>query len=146
MIVNDGIFDKEKIRLKIQLIEDNLRKLEMLKKIEFDVFITDFRNVETAKHLLQVSIEAMLDIANHIIARLRLKTPVTSRDSFLTLQEESILDKKSTNKYILMTKFRNRIVHLYYDVAIEDVYEILKNDLDDFRKYIQQIVLFLKTI
>ncbi|MCD5414338.1 MAG: DUF86 domain-containing protein [Clostridiales bacterium] len=146
MIVNNGIFDKEKIRLKIQLIEDNLRKLEMLKKIEFDVFITDFRNVETAKHLLQVSIEAMLDIANHIIARLRLKTPVTSRDSFLTLQEESILDKKSTNKYILMTKFRNRIVHLYYDVAIEDVYEILKNDLDDFRKYIQQIVLFLKTI
>lgn len=146
MIVNDGIFDKEKIRLKIQLIEDNLRKLEMLKKIEFDVFITDFRNVETAKHLLQVSIEAMLDIANHIIARLRLKTPVTSRDSFLTLQEESILDKKSTNKYILMTKFRNRIVHLYYDVAIEDVYEILKNDLDDFRKYIQQIVLFLRTI
>lgn len=123
--MNDKLIDKEKIRTKIQIIEESLKKLNLLEQVEFEEFVSDFRNIEAAKHLLQVSIEAMVDIANHIIVRLRLKTPKSRRDSFLILQKEGVVDEISLKKYILMTKFRNRVVHLYYDVDSKEVYEIL---------------------
>ena len=143
--MSDKLVDKEKIRTKIQIIEESLKKLNLLEQVEFEEFVSDFRNIETAKHLLQVSIEAMVDIANHIIARLRLKTPKSRRDSFLILQKEGVIDEISVKKYILMTKFRNRVVHLYYDVDSKEVYEILQQDLGDFKSYIRQVVKFLNS-
>jgi len=63
--------DKEKIRQKIQFIEDNLNKLEQIKSFTKDEFLNDFIKIEATKHLLQISIEAMIDIAGHVIARNR---------------------------------------------------------------------------
>ncbi len=69
--------DGDKIRNKIQTIEGNTAKLEVLARDSPKDFRDDFRNVEAAKHLLQVNVEAMIDIANHIIARNRWRTPAT---------------------------------------------------------------------
>ncbi len=42
-----------------------------------------------------------------------------------------------------MVKFRNRVVHLYQEVNDRIVYEILQSDLEDFRKFVQQILAYL---
>ncbi len=34
-----------------------------------------------------------------------------------------------------MARFRNRLVHLYWDVESEAVYEILQTRLDDFEQF-----------
>lgn len=73
--------NRDKIRQKLSLIETNLRKLQFLKALNAAEFLGDFRNVESAKHLLQVSIESMCDICDHIIAKKRLGTPDSQPDS-----------------------------------------------------------------
>lgn len=57
-------FDLDKVYAKIQMIEENTRRLQMLAARPQDDFTNDFVALEAAKHLLQTSIEAMLDIAD----------------------------------------------------------------------------------
>ena len=54
-------FDKNKIDQKLLFMDTCLNKLKKLKAIDKETFIEDFTKVDSAKYLLQVSIEAMLD-------------------------------------------------------------------------------------
>lgn len=131
--------DREKIRRKIQLIEDNLIKLKTLGELSWSEFNQDFRNAEAAKHLLQVNIEAMIDIANHYIARNRWLTPESSSEAFRILAEKGLISAEDQRIFSQMIKFRNRIVHMYFAVDNEEIYRLLKEKLDDFHRFIKII-------
>lgn len=51
--------------------------------------------------------------------------------------------KKGVNNYFNMAKFRNRIVHMYFNVSDEMIYEITQNNLEDFEEFIKFIVKLL---
>lgn len=132
--------DLPKIKQKIMFMQSNLDKLKKLQKVSKDIFIEDFRNVDSAKYLLQVTIEAMLDISNHIIARNRWGKPETNKESFEILAKQGVIEEEYINTYFTMAKFRNRIVHMYFNVSDEMIYEITQNNLDDFEFFIETIV------
>ena len=128
------------IHNKIQRIEDNLENLKELKKYSEEEFTSDFRNIEATKHLLQTAVEAMIDIANHIIAVRKFKKPGTSAEAFEILAENNIISQENKDKYILMTKFRNRVVHLYTKVDDKEIHKIIQNNLDDYREFVSEIL------
>lgn len=130
----------DKVRHKLSIVEDNLSKLDILKNQSKDDFLEDFRNVESAKHLLQLSIESMMDICDHIIARNRLGVPETSADSIRILAQKGYFTKENTEKYIVMTKFRNKVVHMYTEIKAEEIFTILQNNLYDFKMFISEIL------
>ncbi|NLK00285.1 MAG: DUF86 domain-containing protein [Clostridia bacterium] len=131
--------NKEVLYQKINIIEDNLKKLEELASLPEQDFLSKFYYIESAKYLLQISIEAMLDIANHIIARRNYGTPKTYAESFIILVEKGILPGDKKNTFVRMAKFRNRIVHLYHQVDDKEVHRIVKVSLDDFRDFINAV-------
>lgn len=49
--------DLPKIKQKIMFMQGNLDKLKKLQNISKDTFLKDFRNVDSTKYLLQVTIE-----------------------------------------------------------------------------------------
>ncbi|MEZ4869012.1 MAG: DUF86 domain-containing protein [Caldilineaceae bacterium] len=120
-----------------------LEKLSILATYEREEFLQDFTKVESAKHLLQVSIECSLDLAHHVIADEGLRTPQDSYDSFVVLNEEEILPTDFMPILRQMVSFRNRVVHLYWNVDDETVYTILQNNLGDFDTYINFILDFI---
>lgn len=128
------------IQSKIQRIEENIKKLNELYEMDQKEFTDDFRNVEAAKHLLQTSIEAMIDIANHIIAQKKFRKPDTSAEAFEILAENNLIADDSRDKYILMTKFRNKVVHLYTKVDDQEIFKIMQNNLSDYKKFIREIL------
>jgi len=121
------------------LILENLEKLKYLKSIAEEEFFSDFRNIESTKHLLQVTIEAMHDIANHIVSRGRLGKPESYSDTFRILGEKNIIPEKSSEIYATMVKFRNRVVHLYHKVDKKEIYDILQNNLKDYAMFLEEI-------
>lgn len=133
-------FDREKIEQKLLFMEENLNKLKKLRELKKDIFIEDFRNVDSAKYLLQVSIEAMLDITNHLIARNRFGKPESNKDSFKMLADNGLIDSKDINTYFSMAKFRNRIVHMYFNIDDEMIYDITQNNIGDFERFIKNII------
>jgi len=60
---------------KLGYIEKNLKYLESLSKIHEEDFLESPFFTGAAKYYLQTCIEAMLDIANHVIARERYRAP-----------------------------------------------------------------------
>jgi len=134
----------EVIESRIKKLQDYLEKLVELKNINKNEFISDFRNSNSAKYLLQVSIESCLDIANHIIASEKFRSPDDYADSFRVLNEQKIVPDSLIDRLIEMAKFRNRIVHIYWEVDEDLVYDIIQNYLSDFELFIQSILKVLK--
>ncbi|NLV62159.1 MAG: DUF86 domain-containing protein [Clostridiaceae bacterium] len=134
------MIERERINHKIVLIENNLAKLQELSKLDENEFKSDFRNIESAKHLLQVSIECMIDICEHIVAKKRLGMPDTAAECIRMVFNGGYVSNNNMDTYITMTKFRNRIVHFYHDLNESEIYHILKNNLIDFKLFIKDIV------
>jgi len=133
-----------RINEKISFVLSNLEKLKTLRNIPEDEFQSDFRNIESAKHLLQVSIEAMIDIANHIIARKKLDRPESYGHSFRILNEQGIITDEKLESLMMMIKFRNRVVHIYNNLDPKEIYRILHQNLADFAFYLEEIRIYLK--
>jgi len=119
------------IQAKIDVIMDNLEKLDILKAKIFEEFITDFRNIDSALHRLQTSIQALLDIGSYIIASLGLRTPNTNAEIIEILSEGGYIPRDKRETYIKISQFRNRIVHLYNHIDTETLYDILINETGD---------------
>lgn len=136
-------FDREKITGKLSLILGNLELLQHLKALSLEEFVQDFRNIESAKHLLQVSIEAMIDIANHLISRGRMGRPKSYAESFNILHAGGLLTPEQVETYSIMVKFRNRVVHLYQKVDPDQVHGIIQHNLQDFAAFVEEIRRFL---
>lgn len=131
--------DFEKVKQKLMFMEKNIEKLKKISILSKDDFIKDFRNVDSGKYLLQVTIEAMLDISNHIIARNRWGKPDTNKECFEILEKHNLIDSKQINTYFNMAKFRNRVVHMYFDIDDNVIYELIQNNLIDFESFIKTI-------
>jgi len=130
----------KRIAEKLKFIRANLKKLKELSELEKHKFLSDYRNYDTAKYNLQAAVEAMLDIAAHIISREGYTSPDTSADSFRILADEKIITEDMLLKFVKMTKFRNRIVHLYDQIDEEYIYQIINNNLSDIESFVDLIV------
>jgi len=121
-----------------------LEQLRLLAAVPQDVFLNDFTKVESAKYLLQVSIGCCLDIAHHIIADEGYRTPGSYADAFVVLSENGVVPSDFLPVLKKMASFRNRLVHLYWEVDNRTVYRILQENLGDFERYISYIVDFIQ--
>ena len=132
---------------KVEGILENLRgyvqKLNRLASLKRKEFLSDFTKIESAKHLFQVSVECCIDVSNHIIASERFRPPKTYAESFEILGEQGIIANESLPTLRQMVQFRNRLVHLYWEVDAEIIYDILQRNLEDFEIFTKQILKYL---
>ena len=131
--------DKEIIFEKLRIIKENLAKLATLKDVPEDIFINDFQKYDSAKYNLQTSIEAMLDICNHIIARKAYEIPKTNAEAFRLLCRKNILDSGMEDTFMAMARFRNRVVHMYEQVDNCEIWRMVSERLGDFQIFIEDI-------
>ena len=132
---------------KVEGILENLRgyveKLKHLASLRREEFLSDFTKVESAKHLFQVSVESCIDVSNHIIASERFRAPKSYAETFEILAEQGVIEKDFLPTLRQMVQFRNRLVHLYWEVDAEVIYDLLQKNLGDFETFTSQIVRFL---
>jgi uncharacterized protein YutE (UPF0331/DUF86 family) len=136
------VVDPETLASIIGNLRSYLEKLHILAALPRDEFLQDFTNVESAKHLLQVSIECCLNVAHHIVADEGYRTPTDYYDTFTVLHENGILPEAFMPTLRKMVSFRNRVVHLYWKMDDATVHHILRENLGDFDTYIRYILDF----
>jgi len=132
--------DRDIVQNRISYIEENLRLMSELANLAEEEFLSRFYYVASAKYLLQTSVEAMLDIAHHIIARRRYRVPQSYAEAFVILVEYGVLPAEKKETYTRIAKFRNRVVHLYHDVDSKEVFRILKEGIGDIKAFIGAIL------
>ncbi len=131
--------DERKVSEKLRIIQENLDKLSTFKDVPVHLFISDFKEYDSAKYNLQTTIEAMLDICNHIIARNAYEVPKSNADAFRLLCRKKILSADMEDTYMAMARFRNRVVHLYDQVDSREIYRMINESLGDFKRFIDDV-------
>jgi uncharacterized protein YutE (UPF0331/DUF86 family)/predicted nucleotidyltransferase len=131
--VEDGRMRKQDVQINFETIEENLKMLEYLKRFNFSEFTSDFRNVQSALHLLQTSIEALADISRYVIRSLGLPTAEEYWQIPMILSDAGYIDPNDAEIYVQMVRFRNLVVHHYYKANPEEIYKILTENLSDIQ-------------
>jgi uncharacterized protein YutE (UPF0331/DUF86 family) len=88
-----------------------------------------------AEHYLRLSLEAMLDAGNHLIAAAGFRKPLQLRDIPLILGENGVIAHDLANKLARVVGLRNRLVHGYTEIDHEILYSVLQNDLVDLEEF-----------
>ena len=131
--------DKERIIFLIGEIEKSVGILRGFAAEKKEDLINDYRMLGSVKYYFIVSIEACIDICNHIVARERIAVPDSYSHCFKLLEEKKIISNFLSTKMMNMAKFRNLLVHLYWKIDEGRVYDILQSELIDFDDFITQI-------
>jgi len=135
---------KEDVQNKLDIIPENLEKLEIFRAMGYEEFTSDFRNIDSALHRFQTSIQALVDIGGYIIASLGLRVPGTSGEVIDILVEHGLLNAAQRDRYISMIQFRNLIVHFYNDIDLKILYQILQEEVVDIRELYRTLILIIE--
>jgi uncharacterized protein YutE (UPF0331/DUF86 family) len=132
------LVDRYVVQARIAKIRDYLALLRKIRKLaDEEQFLNDPLIYGNAERYLQLAIQSVLDISNHIVADMKLSLPADNRELFELLAKHKIVPAALSKKLIAMAGFRNILVHEYLEIDRRRVYRILKKDLGDFEKFIQ---------
>jgi uncharacterized protein YutE (UPF0331/DUF86 family) len=70
--------------------------------------------------------------------------PEDYADTFRVMAEVGTITENFSEELIKMAKFRNRLVHIYWEINDKQLYQILQNNLDDLKKLLDSIAGFLE--
>jgi uncharacterized protein YutE (UPF0331/DUF86 family) len=135
--------NQEVIFSRMREIEKKIDKLTIFKGISLENFKKG-ENYAIGEHYLRRALEAVFDIGTHIGSRFPGERLSTYKDVALFLGKEGIVPQHfAKEKLLKMAGYRNRLVHFYAEVSVNELYEIIQNRLEDFTEFLQYLKLFL---
>ncbi|MFO8033807.1 MAG: DUF86 domain-containing protein [Candidatus Bipolaricaulota bacterium] len=114
-----------------------IQRLTELAELDESCFLDDPHKVASAKYHLIVATEAIIDISNHIISKNKLGTPEDYGDIFRLLGKAGIVPADFAGELMKMARFRNRLVHIYWDVDDAEIYRLLSDGVADMERFLK---------
>jgi uncharacterized protein YutE (UPF0331/DUF86 family) len=125
---------QELIAVRLERLRECIKILKAILKYDLEQFKTDVFIYATAERYLQLAIECLLDIGNHIISDKGYRKPDTYAEVFEILSEEKVIPKNLLRELKGMAAFRNVLVHDYLKIDHDKVYAILHERLPYIEK------------
>jgi uncharacterized protein YutE (UPF0331/DUF86 family) len=120
----------DRLALVIEILGD-IRSLPLADPLQF---MQERRNIAAAESYLRRSLEALLDIGRHILAK-GFGVGVTEYKEIATrLNQHGVLSAEDANLLHTMAGYRNRMVHFYQEITPEELYNICANQLADIEQ------------
>lgn len=128
--------DKEKILDRLSDTERACNELKRFKEMSLGEFEENKDNFAIASFWLRLAIEAALTIGTHILSRL----PQNGKKKdytqvIISLGDYEVIPANFAKKIRGMAGYRNRLVHLYWQVKSDEIYKITQENLDDFKEF-----------
>ena len=131
--------DPDKLRHHLDHIRGRLRQLRKVAAQGHEAFLADEIVQAATVRWLHTAIEAVIDVANHVISREGLGIPRTYAEVIELLVDHDVLARGHRERFLSMVRFRNRAVHLYDEIDADEVFDILAYHLGDFDLFIGAI-------
>lgn len=139
----NSLVDHELITKKIQeleLYQSQLKRRQGLTPAKLD---GDLELLWAIQHGLQLSIQIVLDIGNHILSEEKVSVNEYA-DIFPALARLNVIPADYAQSVKGMAGLRNLLVHEYTDIDEELLIDIINNRLDDFAVFSSHIINYLK--
>lgn len=119
---------------RLALIAGYLNELRALPLADPGQFLGDRRNVAAAESYLRRSLEALLDIGRHILAK-GFGTGVSEYKEIATrLKDRQVLADNEAALLFQLAGYRNRMVGLYHEITPDELYQICIGQLGDIER------------
>ncbi|MBI2577932.1 MAG: DUF86 domain-containing protein [Candidatus Wildermuthbacteria bacterium] len=137
-------FEKAFITKKLEQITGYTKELdELMREIGNNEALSQ-RNLHVAERLVQLIVDAMIDINQHFIREKDLEVPDDLRGTFAIMGESGILPKEFSDRIAPLAGLRNILVHQYEELNTDLFMKSLRNNFSDFEKYQKYIYEYLK--
>jgi uncharacterized protein YutE (UPF0331/DUF86 family) len=137
------LYDQERMVRLVSEHRKSISRLQDLSNVGREIFLSDPDKIGSAKYHFIVAIETCIDMCNHVISRNGYRVPEDYGDTFKVLEEVGAFGRDFAEELRNMARFRNRLVHLYWEVDDVQLYDILQGRLSDFKKFLDAISEFL---
>jgi uncharacterized protein YutE (UPF0331/DUF86 family) len=127
------------VHQRFQDIRDSLARLDVIAQEPLEVFLADQDMRDVASYRLLVAIEAAIQLCFHISAHRVQRVPEGYADCFAVLGETGVVPQELSRRLQQMARFRNMLVHVYWDVDYGRIYTMLQENLDDLRVFVQAL-------
>lgn len=130
------MLDRDRIVAKIDNLDGYLMELEMIAPKSYGEYEKNIEKKRACERLLQIAIEAAIDVSRLLLKGLRLGLPADEDDIFSRLQSHGVLSVDMVKSLRMMKGARNILVHEYGKIDDRLVFEMLrkKEDYERFRK------------
>ena len=128
---------------RVALIRRLLDETGMLPLDDLDDFTRDPRMVAAGESYLRRALEALLDIARHVLAKGFARGPSEYAEVARQLGEVGVVSREQSERLALMARYRNRLVHGYDEVTARELYELLARRLGDVEEMVTAVTTWM---
>ena len=134
--------NRDKLRNLISDIESCRQELAALLVQPKEIFINDRHLYAQLEHYFRRSLEGILTAGTHILSRL----PMETKDYAAIIQSlgtAGVIPPEFAQRNIGLAGYRNRLVHMYWEVSPAELYDTVREHVDDIGKFAEyfQVVL-----
>jgi uncharacterized protein YutE (UPF0331/DUF86 family) len=133
----------DRLRVKIEDIAQAAVRLRRIEAMGREAFLADEDSRDIARWRLLTAMEASLNICYHACARRLRAVPEDYAQCFVLLAEAGLLPSDLAVRLSSMACFRNRLVHLYWDVDYGQVFDFLPAGISDLEAFARHTALWL---
>ena len=138
-----GRVNRAVVTERVFLIRRLLDEVGTLPLGDFDAFTRDPRMVAAGESYLRRALEALLDIARHVLAKGFARAPSEYAEVARQLGDVQVVSREQAERLALMARYRNRMVHGSHEVTARELYELLTGRLDDIAETIAAIATWM---
>jgi uncharacterized protein YutE (UPF0331/DUF86 family) len=134
------VVDRDLAFRKIADIDQCLQQLADYQQIDLESYRNDWKTQRIIERTLHLTIEACMDVADHIVADRNLRVPDTGAATFEILAEAGVIEPDLGRALARMVGFRNILVHDYARLDPAIVLRVVRTDISDIRRFRDAIV------
>lgn len=138
-----AMLDRQTIKMRLHHIDEMVGFLRERASQSEEAFKADPQNYHAALYELQTSLEAVTDIAAHLVAALNLGKPEERSELLHILAKADIIPHSLADALAQALGMRNILVHGYLQVALHVVYQSLQKNLGDLASFCRYILDYL---
>lgn len=135
--------DINKIKNLVSEIQENTEALKEFSVMTLEEFKADKKNYGLCEHYLRRVLEGVLTIGTHILSRLPVKTK-DYQEIILSLGKLEIIPKDFAEKNKQLASYRNRMVHIYWEISPDEIHKIIKEHLGDIEKFCEYYLEYIR--
>ncbi|MEW6683034.1 MAG: DUF86 domain-containing protein [Nitrospirota bacterium] len=131
--------DRGRILGKLDELERYVRELRAIAPGSFEEFLRPEKK-RACERLLQISVEATIDVCHLLVMGLRLGYSSEEADLFNALARKDVISEGLAATLKDMKGFRNILVHEYAEVDDALVYKAVRDRLGDFEAFKREVL------
>jgi uncharacterized protein YutE (UPF0331/DUF86 family) len=131
--------DREVVRRHLQSLEEAVTVLRRHRSTAAAALARDVERRYIVERALQVAIQNVLDIGNHLLTATGRRQPEDYTEIIAGLAEARIIPRVFARRISKMPGLRNILVHEYVRVHPAKLRAVLRNHLDDFPRFARHL-------